>query len=51
MDLTNIVPRFDRSEKRTFECAKCAYIETKIASDPLRSEQVDRLTTNIGPSA
>jgi hypothetical protein len=51
MDLTNIVPRPDRSEKRTFECSKCAYIETKIASDPLCSEQIDRLTTSIRPPA
>jgi hypothetical protein len=51
MDLTNIVSRSDRSEKRTFECPKCAYIETKIASDPLLSEQIGRLTTNIRPPA
>jgi hypothetical protein len=51
MDLTNIVPRSDRSEKRTFECPKCAYIETRIASDPLRSEQADHLTNNIRPPA
>jgi len=51
MDLTSIVPRSDHSEKQTFECSKCAYIETKIASDPLRSEQVGRLTTNIWPPA
>jgi hypothetical protein len=49
MDLTNIVPRSDRSEKRTFECAKCDYVETIIASDPLRSEQIDRLTHNVWP--
>ena len=37
MDLTGIAPRPDGTEKRTFECSKCNYMETKIVSDPLKS--------------
>jgi hypothetical protein len=50
MNLTSIVRRPDRSEKRTFECPKCDFIETKVVSDPLSSEEVNRLTANILPS-
>jgi hypothetical protein len=53
MDLTGIAPRLDGAEKRTFECCKCAFIETKIASDPLNSDALVRMASNIGigPSA
>jgi hypothetical protein len=51
MDLTSIAPRPDGTEKRTFECSKCAFIETKIASDPLRSDALVRMASNIRPPA
>ena len=51
MDLTGIAPRSDGTEKRTFECSKCAFIETKIASDPLKSDAIVRMTSNIRPPA
>jgi Zn finger protein HypA/HybF involved in hydrogenase expression len=47
MDLTSIVRKPGRSEKRTFECPKCNFIETKVVSGPLGSEQVNCLTDNI----
>ncbi len=49
MNLTSIVPRPDRSEKRTFECPKCNFIETKVVPDPIRSEGINRLANNIRP--
>jgi hypothetical protein len=49
MNLTSIVPRPGRTEKRTFECPKCDFIETKVVSDPLSSEEINRLTENILP--
>ena len=49
MDLTLIAPRPDGSEKRTFECSKCEFIETKIASDPLKSDAIVRTASNIRP--
>ena len=42
MDLTSIALRPDGTEKRTFECSKCAFIETKIASNPLMSDALVR---------
>ena len=51
MDLTHIAPRSDGSEKRTFECSKCTYIETTIASDPLKSDAIVRMASNIRPPA
>ncbi len=51
MELTSIAPRLDGTEKRTFECAKCAFIETKIASDPLKSDALVRMAGNIRPPA
>jgi hypothetical protein len=51
MNLTSIAPRADRSEKRTFECPKCDFIDTKVVSDPLGSETADRLAYNIRPPA
>jgi hypothetical protein len=47
MDLTSIVRKPGRSEKRTFEWPKCNFIETKVVSGPLGSEQVNCLTDNI----
>jgi hypothetical protein len=49
MNLTSIVPRPGRTEKRTFECPKCDFIETKVVSDPLSPEEINRLTENILP--
>ncbi len=37
------------SEERTFECPKCDFIETRIAVDPLTSDAVIRLVSNIKP--
>jgi hypothetical protein len=51
MNLTTIVPRPGHSEKRTFECPKCNFIETKVVANPLESEEIDRLTNIIGPRA
>ena len=51
MDLTSITPRPDGTEKRTFECSKCAFIETKIVSDPLGSDAFVRMANNIRPPA
>jgi len=48
MELTSISPR-PHSEKRVFECAKCHFIETKIACDPLNSDKVRRLMKGIIP--
>ena len=49
MMLVSIEPRENKSEKRTFECPKCEFIETKILIDPLRSEAVTRLASSIKP--
>jgi hypothetical protein len=49
MILARITPLSDGSEKRMFECAKCHFIETKTVADPLKSDIVERLTTNIRP--
>jgi len=38
-------------EKRMFECPKCDFIETKIVTDPIKSEAVARLTENVKPPA
>jgi hypothetical protein len=51
MNLTSIIPRPDHSERRIFECPKCRYINTKIAIDPLRSKEINRLTDNVRPPA
>ena len=45
-----LVARENNSEKRTFECPRCDFIETKIVDDRLRSETVIRLTNCIKPS-
>jgi hypothetical protein len=51
MKLTSFVARSDGSEKRTFECPKCAFMDTRIASDPLKSEAIARLADSIRPPA
>ena len=51
MDLTGIAPCPDGVEKRTFECSKCEFIETRIASDPLKSDAIVRMASNIRPPA
>jgi hypothetical protein len=37
------------SEKRTFECRKCEFIETKIVDDPLKSSALARLADGVRP--
>jgi ribosomal protein S27AE len=49
MILARITPLPHGSEKRMFECTKCHFIETKTVADPLKSDDVERLTTNIRP--
>ncbi len=39
----------DGSEERTFECQRCNLIETRTLGDPLKSEAVERLTSNVRP--
>jgi hypothetical protein len=51
MRLANVVSGADRSEKRTFECAKCNATEIRFVADPLDSEELNRLTDNIRPPA
>jgi len=47
MILARIVPRSDHTEKRTFECPKCHFIETVIVPDPVWSEDANRLADNV----
>jgi hypothetical protein len=49
MNLASSAAQSDRSEKRTFECAHCDFIETRVVADPLGSEAVHRLADNIRP--
>ena len=49
MRLVRIAPLPDGSEQRTFECPKCNAIETRTVADPLKSEAMERLTTNVRP--
>ena len=49
MRLARLAPLPDGSEQRTFECPKCNAIETRIVEDPLKSEAIVRLTTNVRP--
>jgi hypothetical protein len=51
MNLTSVTPCDDHSEKRLFECPKCNSIDTGLAIDPLRSEEINRLTDNVRPPA
>jgi hypothetical protein len=37
------------AEKRTFKCAKCESIETKIVDDPLKSAALARLADGVRP--
>ena len=39
----------DGAEKRTFECSKCNVVIDMVASDPLKSEAIARLTVAIKP--
>jgi hypothetical protein len=36
-------------ETRTFKCAKCEFIETKIVDDPLKSTTLARLADGVRP--
>jgi hypothetical protein len=49
MVLSRTEPRKGGLEERVFECPKCAFIETKIITDPLESETLRRLTENVRP--
>jgi DNA-directed RNA polymerase subunit RPC12/RpoP len=49
MLLSRMEPCDDHSEKRTFDCPRCAHIKTIIAADPLRSRQFVRLTERVWP--
>jgi hypothetical protein len=49
MVLACITPLPERSEKRMFECPKCDFTETITVADPLKSEAVVRLTSNVRP--
>ena len=49
MMLARREPHLNGSEKRTFECPKCNFIETKIADDPLKSDAVVRLADSLRP--
>jgi hypothetical protein len=51
MNLTSLAARPDHSEKRTFECPNCEFIETRIVPDPLTSREVNRLADYIRPPA
>jgi hypothetical protein len=51
MNLTSLAARPDRSEKRTFECPKCDFIETRVIPDPLGSREINRLADHIRPLA
>jgi hypothetical protein len=39
--------RENGSEKRTFECLKCHFAETKILIDPLKSSALARLADGV----
>jgi hypothetical protein len=49
MALAKAEHRPDHSEKRMFECDKCAFIDTRIVPDPLKSAAVARLTSGLRP--
>jgi hypothetical protein len=51
MNLISLAARPDRSEKRTFECPKCDFIETRVVPDPLMSREINRLADHIRPPA
>jgi hypothetical protein len=43
--------RGNGSEKRTFECPKCDFIETKIVDDSLKSSALGRLADGVKPQS
>lgn len=49
MMLVRLTPLPDGSEERTFECQKCNWTETRTCVDPLKSEAIERLTSNLRP--
>jgi hypothetical protein len=49
MALIRSESRKDGFEKRTFGCAKCKFIETKMIADPLKSDAVARLANSMRP--
>ena len=49
MMLARREPHGNGSEKRTFECPKCDFIETKIVDDPLESSALARLADGVRP--
>jgi hypothetical protein len=49
MMLARIEPLRGRSDKRTFECPNCSFIETTIVGDPIKSEAIARLAAAIRP--
>jgi hypothetical protein len=49
MMLSRLEPDGDGSQKRTFECSTCDFIETQIVPDPLHSDAVLRLADSIRP--
>jgi hypothetical protein len=49
MMLARITALPDGSELRTFECPKCDLAETMTVADPLKSEAVGRLASNVRP--
>jgi hypothetical protein len=51
MDLASSAPQPGGSEKRTFECPHCDFIETRIVADPFASDEVRRLADNVRPPA
>jgi hypothetical protein len=51
MELTSIVPRAWHSEKRTFDCPKCKFIETRVVADLPASGEVDGLADKYRTAA
>jgi len=49
MMLSRLDPDGEGSEKRTFECSKCNFIETQVVPYPLHSDAVLRLADSIWP--
>jgi transposase-like protein len=41
--------RGNGNEKRTFKCAKCDLVETKVVDDPLKSSALARLADGVRP--
>jgi hypothetical protein len=49
MLLARSSPLPNGAEKRIFECPKCSLSETRMVTDPLKSETVERLTAHVRP--